>query len=223
MLRAALRTAAALRAPVATRAAAARAVSSVSSFVPLPPPRTAEELVEALGDPHYPGALDVIFNKLDANGDGLIQPEELRAGFKEAGLEIEDAALQKLTDAYGGSTGSLKIPGLLAMLTAAKEHRFHTFEAPEEEAPPPPPPAVHYVFSDTGHFEGAIDQAFNAVDKNEDGAIDRAELSKELERRGYDVSPEKVASLFSLYANEDGVLKVMEFAELAANLREDDC
>jgi len=66
-------------------------------------------------------------------------------------------------------------------------------------------------------------QAFNAVDKNGDGVIDKAELSKELERRGYAVSPEKVASLFSLYANKDGVLKVVEFAELAANLKEDDC
>ena len=112
--------------------------------------------------------------------------------------------------------------GLLDMLAQVKEHRFHSFDAPQEPAPAPKT-EVHYVFSDVGHFEGAIDQAFNSIDADGSGTIEPSELLAELERRGLDVSEDRVKHLFSLYANEDGVLKVMEFADLAANLKRDDC
>lgn len=178
-----------------------------------------------MGIDHFEGSLDALFCKLDENGDGVIQPSELRVGFESAGLKIEDEALNKLVDAYGDAEGNLQIAGLLDMLSAVKEHKFHSFEDDPSAATEVPEEVTqrHYVFSEIDHFEGAIDAVFNDVDENGDGVLQPEELLKALEKLGVDVAPEQITHLFSLYdANGDGVLQLVEFAELVANLKHDD-
>ena len=109
---------------------------------------------------HHEGAIEQLMEKLDTNGDGLIQPVELRNGLEAAGLSISDDALLKLTRTYGDKAGNLETASLLHLLSAVKDHKFHSFEDPDDaECEAPPPAAPHYVFSDIGHFEGAIDLA----------------------------------------------------------------
>ena len=122
---------------------------------------TPEAVCANIGVDHHEGALDQVFASLDQNGDGKIDPNELKEGLEKAGLELTDKALNRLTETYGGADGCLKQAGLLEMLAAVRDHKFHSFqeEAPvEEEAPEPPKQTpIHYVFSDIGLFEGAVD------------------------------------------------------------------
>ena len=208
-------------------ATTSRAVSSLSSFVSMPP-RTEYDIMAAMGCDHHEGALEQIFARLDENGDGVLQPDELRAGFRSTGLDIADDALAKLVASYGDEEGNLQIAGLLDMFSAVKEHRFHSFDedaaAPDAGVVADAATARHYVFCEIDHFEGAIDAAFNDVDDNGDGVIQPEELLRALEKLDVDVSPAKLDQLFSLYdANGDGVLELVEFATLVANLTTEDC
>merc|ERR1719359_2393222 len=161
----------------ALRVTARRAATRRLTVAPAPSP---EAVCANIGVDHHEGALDQVFARLDQNGDGKIDPNELKAGLEKAGLELTDKALQRLTETYGDHTGSLKQNGLLEMLAAVRDHKFHSFseEAPvEEEAPEPPKkPPIHYVFSDVGHFEGAVDAVFNAADADGDGALSPEDL-----------------------------------------------
>lgn len=182
---------------------------------------SATEVCEKMGVDHHEGALESLFLKLDSDGDGLIQPSELRSGLENAGLAISDAALVKLTETYGDASGNMEVANLLDLLSAVKDHKFHSFEeepdAEECEAPVPETP--HYVFSDVGHFEGAIDLAFSVVDKNGDGLIDKGELMAALSARGLTVSREEIHHLFALYDSKgNGRLELVDFASLCANL-----
>ena len=202
-------------------------LASLTGFAPLPP-RTPEEVALELGCDHHEGSLEALFAKLDDNGDGMIQPKELEVGLEGAGLKIEEEALEKLVSTYGDMHGNLHIAGLLEMLSAVKEHRFHSFPSEEagDEAEVADDEAVarHYVFSEIDHFEGAIDAAFNAVDDNGDGVIQPEELASAIGKLGIEITPSKVDTLFSLYdANGDGVLQLCEFADLVANLEVKDC
>ena len=186
-----------------------------------------EAVCANIGVDHHEGALDQVFARLDQNGDGKIDPNELKAGLEKAGLELTDKALQRLTETYGDHTGSLKQNGLLEMLAAVRDHKFHSFsEAPEpqEEAPEPPKkPPIHYVFSDIGHFEGAVDEVFNAADADGDGALSPEDLRGALAERGVDVSPQKLSHLYSLYCRGDGKLELVEFANLCGTLTTEHC
>ena len=188
---------------------------------------TPEAVCANIGVDHHEGALDQVFARLDQNGDGKIDPNELKAGLEKAGLELTDKALQRLTETYGDHTGSLKQNGLLEMLAAVRDHKFHSFsEAPEpqEEAPEPPKkPPIHYVFSDIGHFEGAVDEVFNAADGDGDGALSPEDLRGALAERGVDVSPQKLSHLYSLYCRGDGKLELVEFANLCGTLTTEHC
>merc|ERR1719359_2033500 len=161
----------------ALRVTARRAATRRLTVAPAPSP---EAVCANIGVDHHEGALDQVFATLDRNGDGKIDPHELKAGLEKAGLELTDKALQRLTETYGDHTGSLKQNGLLEMLAAVRDHKFHSFsEAPEpqEEAPEPPKKApIQYVFSDIGHFEGAVDEVFNAADADGDGALSPEDL-----------------------------------------------
>ena len=188
---------------------------------------TPEAVCANIGVDHHEGALDQVFARLDQNGDGKIDPNELKAGLEKAGLELTDKALQRLTETYGGADGSLKQNGLLEMLAAVRDHKFHSFsEAPEpqEDAPEPPKkPPIHYVFSDIGHFEGAVDEVFNAADADGDGALSPEDLRGALAERGVDVSPQKLSHLYSLYCRGDGKLELVEFANLCGTLTTEHC
>ena len=188
---------------------------------------TPEAVCANIGVDHHEGALDQVFARLDQNGDGKIDPNELKAGLEKAGLELTDKALKRLTETYGDHTGSLKQNGLLEMLAAVRDHKFHSFsEAPEpqEEAPEPPKkPPIHYVFSDIGHFEGAVDEVFNAADADGDGALSPEDLRGALAERGVDVSPQKLSHLYSLYCRGDGKLELVEFANLCGTLTTEHC
>ena len=113
------------------------------------------------------------------------------------------------------------------MLAAVRDHKFHSFaeEAPvEEEAPEPPKQTpIHYVFSDIGHFEGAVDAAFVNADADGDGALNPEELRGALASRGVDVSPQKLSHLYSLYCRGDGKLELVEFANLCGTLTTEHC
>jgi len=188
---------------------------------------TPEAVCANIGVDHHEGALDQVFARLDQNGDGKIDPNELKAGLEKAGLELTDKALTRLTETYGDHTGSLKQNGLLEMLAAVRDHKFHSFsEAPEpqEDAPEPPKkPPIHYVFSDIGHFEGAVDEVFNAADADGDGALSPEDLRGALAERGVDVSPQKLSHLYSLYCRGDGKLELVEFANLCGTLTTEHC
>jgi len=207
----------------ALRATARRGVRRLST--PVAP--TPEAVCANIGVDHHEGALDQVFATLDRNGDGKIDPHELKAGLEKAGLELTDKALKRLTETYGGADGSLKQNGLLEMLAAVRDHKFHSFsEAPEpkEEAPEPPKkPPIHYVFSDIGHFEGAVDEVFNAADADGDGALSPEDLRGALAERGVDVSPQKLSHLYSLYCRGDGKLELVEFANLCGTLTTEHC
>ena len=207
----------------ALRVTARRGVRRLST--PVAP--TPEAVCANIGVDHHEGALDQVFARLDQNGDGKIDPNELKAGLEKAGLELTDKALQRLTETYGGADGSLKQNGLLEMLAAVRDHKFHSFsEAPEpqEEAPEPPKkPPIHYVFSDIGHFEGAVDEVFNAADADGDGALSPEDLRGALAERGVDVSPQKLSHLYSLYCRGDGKLELVEFANLCGTLTTEHC
>ncbi len=207
----------------ALRVTARRGVRRLST--PVAP--TPEAVCANIGVDHHEGALDQVFARLDRNGDGKIDPHELKAGLEKAGLELTDKALQRLTETYGGADGSLKQNGLLEMLAAVRDHKFHSFsEAPEpqEEAPEPPKkPPIHYVFSDVGHFEGAVDEVFNAADADGDGALSPEDLRGALAERGVDVSPQKLSHLYSLYCRGDGKLELVEFANLCGTLTTEHC
>ena len=86
-----------------------------------------------------------------------------------------------------------------------------------------PPVRETAAFAAQAACTGIVFVTFNTVDADGSGTIEPGELLAELERRGLAVSAAEVESLFSLYANADGVLKVMEFAELAANLKREEC
>ena len=207
----------------ALRVTARRGVRRLSTPVASSP----EAVCANIGVDHHEGALDQVFARLDQNGDGKIDPNELKAGLEKAGLELTDKALQRLTETYGGADGSLKQNGLLEMLAAVRDHKFHSFsEAPEpkEEAPEPPKkPPIHYVFSDIGHFEGAVDAVFNAADADGDGALSPEDLRGALAERGVDVSPQKLSHLYSLYCRGDGKLELVEFANLCGTLTTEHC
>ena len=207
----------------ALRVTARRGVRRLST--PVAP--TPEAVCANIGVDHHEGALDQVFARLDQNGDGKIDPNELKAGLEKAGLELTDKALQRLTETYGGADGSLKQNGLLEMLAAVRDHKFHSFsEAPEpqEEAPEPPKkPPIHYVFSNIGHFEGAVDEVFNAADADGDGALSPEDLRGALAERGVDVSPQKLSHLYSLYCRGDGKLELVEFANLCGTLTTEHC
>ena len=207
----------------ALRVTARRGVRRLST--PVAP--TPEAVCANIGVDHHEGALDQVFARLDQNGDGKIDPNELKAGLEKAGLELTDKALSRLTETYGGADGSLKQAGLLEMLAAVRDHKFHSFveEAPvEEEAPEPPKkPPIHYVFSDVGHFEGAVDAVFNAADADGDGALSPEDLRGALAARGVDVSPQKLSHLYSLYCRGDGKLELVEFATLCGTLTTEHC
>ena len=72
---------------------------------------TPEAVCANIGVDHHEGALDQVFATLDQNGDGKIDPKELKTGLAAAGLELTDKALQRLTETYGDSTGCLKLCG----------------------------------------------------------------------------------------------------------------
>ena len=188
---------------------------------------TPEAVCANIGVDHHEGALDQVFARLDQNGDGKIDPNEPKEGLEKAGLELTDKALSRLTETYGDHTGSLKQNGLLEMLAAVRDHKFHSFaeEAPvEEEAPEPPQQTpIHYVFSDVGHFEGAVDAAFVNADADGDGALNPEELRGALAERGVDVSPQKLSHLYSLYCRGDGKLELVEFANLCGTLTTEHC
>ena len=207
----------------ALRITARRGVRRLST----PAAPTPEAVCANIGVDHHEGALDQVFARLDQNGDGKIDPNELKAGLEKAGLELTDKALQRLTETYGGADGSLKQNGLLEMLAAVRDHKFHSFsEAPEpqEEAPEPPKkPPIHYVFSNIGHFEGAVDEVFNAADADGDGALSPEDLRGALAERGVDVSPQKLSHLYSLYCRGDGKLELVEFANLCGTLTTEHC
>jgi len=209
----------------ALRATARRAATTRRLSTPVAP--TPEAVCANIGVDHHEGALDQVFARLDQNGDGKIDPNELKAGLEKAGLELTDKALQRLTETYGGADGSLKQNGLLEMLAAVRDHKFHSFsEAPEpqEEAPEPPKkPPIHYVFSNIGHFEGAVDEVFNAADADGDGALSPEDLRGALAERGVDVSPQKLSHLYSLYCRGDGKLELVEFANLCGTLTTEHC
>ena len=208
----------------ALRATARRAAPRRLSTPVAPTP---EAVCANIGVDHHEGALDQVFARLDQNGDGKIDPNELKAGLEKAGLELTDKALKRLTETYGDHTGSLKQNGLLEMLAAVRDHKFHSFveEAPVEEAAPEPPkkPPIHYVFSDIGHFEGAVDEVFNAADADGDGALSPEDLRGALAARGVDVSPQKLSHLYSLYCRGDGKLELVEFANLCGTLTTEHC
>ncbi len=210
----------ALRVTARRGAPAARRLSTPTAASP-------EAVCANIGVDHHEGALDQVFARLDQNGDGKIDPNELKAGLEKAGLELTDKALQRLTETYGDHTGSLKQNGLLEMLAAVRDHKFHSFvDAPEpqEEAPEPPKkPPIHYVFSDIGHFEGAVDEVFNAADADGDGALSPEDLRGALAERGVDVSPQKLSHLYSLYCRGDGKLELVEFANLCGTLTTEHC
>mgnify|MGYP002002337228 CR=1 FL=1 len=204
---------------VTARRAAPRRLST-----PVAP--TPEAVCANIGVDHHEGALDQVFARLDQNGDGKIDPNELKAGLEKAGLELTDKALKRLTETYGDHTGSLKQNGLLEMLAAVRDHKFHSFsEAPvEEEAPEPPKKApIQYVFSDVGHFEGAVDAAFVNADADGDGALSPEDLRGALADRGVAVSPQKLSRLYSLYCRGDGKLELVEFANLCGTLTTEHC
>ena len=207
----------------ALRVTARRGVRRLSTPVASSP----EAVCANIGVDHHEGALDQVFARLDQNGDGKIDPNELKAGLEKAGLELTDKALNRLTETYGDHTGSLKQAGLLEMLAAVRDHKFHSFsEAPEpQEEPPEPPkkPPIHYVFSDIGHFEGAVDAVFNAADGDGDGALSPEDLRGALAERGVDVSPQKLSHLYSLYCRGDGKLELVEFANLCGTLTTEHC
>ena len=182
----------------ALRVTARRGVRRLST--PVAP--TPEAVCANIGVDHHEGALDQVFARLDQNGDGKIDPNELKAGLEKAGLELTDKALNRLTETYGDHTGSLKQAGLLEMLAAVRDHKFHSFveEAPvEEEAPEPPKQApIHYVFSDVGHFEGAVDAAFVNADADGDGALSPEDLRGALVEGCGRVAPKAVPPVLAL-------------------------
>jgi Ca2+-binding EF-hand superfamily protein len=207
----------------ALRVTARRGVRRLST----PTAASPEAVCANIGVDHHEGALDQVFASLDQNGDGKIDPKELKEGLGKAGLELTDKALNRLTETYGDDTGSLKQAGLLEMLAAVRDHKFHSFaeEAPvEEEAlEPPQQTPIHYVFSDVGHFEGAVDAALVNADADGDGALNPEELRGALAERGVDVSPQKLSHLYSLYCRGDGKLELVEFANLCGTLTTEHC
>ena len=89
---------------VTARRAAPRRLSTPTAASP-------EAVCANIGVDHHEGALDQVFATLDQNGDGKIDPKELKTGLAAAGLELTDKALQRLTETYGDSTGCLKLCG----------------------------------------------------------------------------------------------------------------
>ena len=79
------------------------------------------------------------------------------------------------------------------------------------------------MFSDIGHFEGAVDEVFNAADADGDGALSPEDLRGALAERGVDVSPQKLSHLYSLYCRGDGKLELVEFANLCGTLTTEHC
>ena len=89
----------ALRVTARRGAPAARRLSTPTAASP-------EAVCANIGVDHHEGALDQVFATLDQNGDGKIDPKELKTGLEAAGLELTDKALQRLTETYGDDTGS---------------------------------------------------------------------------------------------------------------------
>jgi len=194
---------------------------------------SARETVDRLlKDASGEGGLDAVLNKLDSNGDGLIDAGELRDGLSAAGLNVTDKALAKLMSTYANGEGmKLKIADLHTLLDKVEQHRFFSFHQEAAEAAAAPAPATaapvpqqHYVFhkSKTDHFEGAIEGMFARLDDNGDGVLQPAEIKKALQDLGVDVTDAKLDDIFTLYdANGDGVLQLAEFAHMVDTLQKD--
>ena len=100
-----------------------------------------------------------------------------KEGLEKAGLELDGDKALKGTETYGDHTG-LKQAGLLrcwrpSATTSSTRSRRSARRRGSPGALPKQTP-IHYVFSDVGHFEGAVDAAFVNADAG-DGA--RAQLN----------------------------------------------
>ncbi|MFW6751882.1 XopAW family type III secretion system calcium-binding effector [Pseudomonas glycinae] len=128
-----------------------------------------------------------LFAKLDSNGDGAVDQDELGSALSQ---KSNDGLLVSLSKQFGDldsdASGSLSTEEMTAM------------------APPPPPPG------DQAPNTELADALISALDADGDGAISSDELSNGLTSAGSTADSSKIFS--ALDKNEDGVVSQDELA-----------
>ena len=128
-----------------------------------------------------------LFAKLDSNGDGAVDQDELGSALSQ---KSNDGLLVSLSKQFGDldsdASGSLSAEEMTAM------------------APPPPPPG------DQAPNTELADALISALDADGDGAISSDELSNGLTSAGSTADSSKIFS--ALDKNEDGVVSQDELA-----------
>jgi Ca2+-binding EF-hand superfamily protein len=128
-----------------------------------------------------------LFAKLDSNGDGAVDQDELGSALSQ---KSNDGLLVSLSKQFGDldsdASGSLSAEEMTAM------------------APPPPPPG------DQAPNTELADALISALDADGDGAISSDELSNGLTSAGSTADSSKI--FFALDKNEDGVVSQDELA-----------
>jgi Ca2+-binding EF-hand superfamily protein len=106
----------------------------------------------------------VLFNKMDQNGDGTIDKTELESIVSESGLDADDIFSKLDTDEDG---------------TIAQTEFENALSALRTQGPPPPPLRANMEMNPEG--------IFNKIDEDDDGSITKGELTSFIEQNVFDI------------------------------------
>merc|ERR1719158_2802706 len=125
--------------------------------------------------------VEAAFRRWDANGDGSISLGELKAGLSSSGIIFSDQEVETCF-AVGDRNGDneVSMEEFVDLLSSSKS----SSNGPIKK-----------------FFEFCVEQAFNNIDANRDGAISYQELSNSLRQSGF--SDQEIHTIFSL-ADHDG-------------------
>jgi len=133
--------------------------------------------------------IEAAFRRFDANKDGAISYDELRAGLSSSGIHFTDQEVETcFAVADRDCDGEVSLTEFVAMLSSASACGGGAVEK---------------------FFNFCVGVAFDYVDANKDGAISFQELSSSLRRAGF--SDQEIQTLFALADHDkDGEISLNE-------------
>lgn len=142
------------------------------------------------------------FKKFDRSGDGLLQKEELKAGFSALGFTIEMEEFNlffSFLDLDG--SGSVNYKELLKKLRrAGVEVRS------QEES------GIIKLYQAINEKNFTLKRAFEAIDTDSSNMISKGEMEQALLRIGIPITPDTVEYIFRMVDNDmDGTINYNEF------------